>query len=218
MAENKKSFILYADLLHTVELMPDDSAGKLFKHILKYVNDLNPISEDLVTQLTFEPIKQQLKRDLVKWEDKSITRSESGRLGGIKSGEARRSKLKQNEANALNVKQNEHVTVNVNVSDNVNVNDIHKPQVVLSDFDIALNNFKEMRKKMRKPLTDHALDLIKNELENLAPNNKAKQVQILNQSTMNGWLSVFELKVSKQKDLPLAGADIRGINIDNIKY
>jgi hypothetical protein len=90
--------------------------------------------------------------------------------------------------------------------------------VVLSDFDIALNNFKEMRKKMRKPLTDHALDLIKKELENLAPNNKPKQVQILNQSTMNGWLSVFELKVSKQKDLPLAGSDIRGINIDNIKY
>jgi uncharacterized protein YdaU (DUF1376 family) len=86
------------------------------------------------------------------------------------------------------------------------------------DYTIALDNFIEMRKKMRKPLTDHALDLIKKELENLAPNNKPKQVHILNQSTMNGWLSVFELKVSKQKDLPLAGADIRGINIDNIKY
>jgi hypothetical protein len=123
MAENKKSFILYADLLHTIELMPDENAGKLFKHILKYVNDLNPETEDLVTQLTFEPIKQQLKRDLLKWEDKSVNRSESGRLGGIKSGEARRSKMKQNEANASNVKQNEHVTVNVNVNDSVNVNE-----------------------------------------------------------------------------------------------
>jgi hypothetical protein len=133
MAENKKSFILYSDLLHTIDLMPDENAGKLFKHILKYVNDLNPEAEDLITKLSFEPIKQQLKRDLIKWEDKSVNRSESGRLGGIKSGEARRSKMKQNEANALKSKQNEHVTVNVNVNDNVNVNNIEERKLKFAD-------------------------------------------------------------------------------------
>ena len=131
MAENKKSFILYSDLLHTIDLMPDENAGKLFKHILKYVNDLNPEAEDLITKLSFEPIKQQLKRDLIKWEDKSVNRSESGRLGGIKSGEARRSKMKQNEANASKTKQNEHVSVNVN--DNVNVNNIESRKLKFAD-------------------------------------------------------------------------------------
>lgn len=133
MAENKKSFILYSDLLYTIDLMPDENAGKLFKHILKYVNDLNPEAEDLITKLSFEPIKQQLKRDLIKWEDKSVNRSESGRLGGIKSGEARRSKMKQNEANALKSKQNEHVTVNLNVNDNVNVNNIEERKLKFAD-------------------------------------------------------------------------------------
>jgi len=68
MATDKKSFLLYCDLIHTVEKMPNDKAGELFKHILEYVNDKNPISDDLITNLTFEPIKQSLKRDLVKYE------------------------------------------------------------------------------------------------------------------------------------------------------
>jgi hypothetical protein len=103
--------------------MPSDKAGDLFKHILAYVNDENPITNDLIIELTFEPIKQQLKRDLDKWENEiKPQRSEAGRLGGLKSGEARRSKLKQNEANALNLKQNEaNEAVNVNVSVNDNV-------------------------------------------------------------------------------------------------
>jgi hypothetical protein len=123
MATGKKSFVLYCDLIHTITKMPSDKAGDLFKHILAYVNDENPITNDLIIELTFEPIKQQLKRDLDKWENEiKPQRSEAGRLGGLKSGEARRSKLKQNEANALNLKQNEaNEAVNVNVSVNDNV-------------------------------------------------------------------------------------------------
>lgn len=68
MAENKKGFVLYCDLIHTINKMPNDKAGELFKHILSYVNDKNPSTDDLVIELTFEPIKQQLKRDLVKYE------------------------------------------------------------------------------------------------------------------------------------------------------
>jgi len=68
MATNKKSFILYCDLIHTVSKLNDEQAGKLFKHILSYVNDENPVTEDLITNLAFEPVKQALKRDLVKYE------------------------------------------------------------------------------------------------------------------------------------------------------
>jgi len=68
MAENKKSFVLYCDLIHTVSKMPKEKAGELFIHILEYVNDLEPETDDLIIQLTFEPIKQSLKRDLQKYE------------------------------------------------------------------------------------------------------------------------------------------------------
>ena len=68
MAENKRAFVLYADLIHTVELMKNEDAGKLFKHILKYVNDQNPVTENILVNLAFQPVKQQLKRDLKKYE------------------------------------------------------------------------------------------------------------------------------------------------------
>jgi len=67
MAKDKKSFLLYVDLIHTVEKLTDEQAGKLFKHVLRYVNDKNPES-DQFTEVIFEPIKQTLKRDLEKYE------------------------------------------------------------------------------------------------------------------------------------------------------
>ncbi len=68
MAENKKSFLLYCDVIHTTDKLSDEQAGKLFKHILAYVNDLNPETNDLLIEVAFEPIKQSLKRDLKKYE------------------------------------------------------------------------------------------------------------------------------------------------------
>lgn len=94
MAEDKKGFILYADLIHTIEQMPSDKAGELFLHILRYVNDKDPQSNDLLVNLTFEPIKQQLKRDLEKWERNRQKKIEAGRKGG----QATQSNAKQNQA------------------------------------------------------------------------------------------------------------------------
>jgi hypothetical protein len=114
MAEDKKSFVLYADLIHTVSKMPSDKAGELFKHILSYVNDEDPVTEDLIIQLTFEPIKQQLKRDLVKYEKKKTQWSEAGK----RSAEAR--KAKKNERTLTDVeKRSTDLTVSVNDSVNV---------------------------------------------------------------------------------------------------
>lgn len=122
MAEGKKSFVLYSDIIHTVKKLPNNKAGELFKLILSYVNDENPTTKDLAVDLVFEPIKQQLKRDLKQWEETRGKRSEAGKLGGRpkKQDEAK-------EANAFPEKQTEaNKAVNgngiVNVNDNVNVN------------------------------------------------------------------------------------------------
>ena len=82
MAENKKSFLLYCDLIHTVKKMPKEKIGDLFLTILEYVNDQNPVVDDMIIDLVFEPIKQQLKRDLAKYE--SIV--ERNRKNGAKGG------------------------------------------------------------------------------------------------------------------------------------
>jgi hypothetical protein len=127
MAEGKKGFLMYADYITVFESLTNEEAGMLFKHILRYVNDLDPELDDRLLKILFEPIKQQMKRDLNKWECKKETRVESGRAGGVKSGEVRRSKMKQNEANEANpsiLKQTQaNEPVNVNVNANVTVND-----------------------------------------------------------------------------------------------
>lgn len=80
MAENKKSFLLYCDIIHTIEQLSDEQAGHLFKHVLYYVNDLNPETDNVITKIAFEPIKQQLKRDLVRYEKIRERNSLSARM------------------------------------------------------------------------------------------------------------------------------------------
>lgn len=132
MADNKKSFVLYADIIHTISILDDATAGKLFKHILDYVNDKNPVSDNMLVNISFEPIKQQLKRDLQKWDEIRSKRAEAGSIGG--HSKAKRSKTKQNVANAKSAKQSV-ANVAVNVNDNVNViNNIPTIEEVIDYF------------------------------------------------------------------------------------
>ena len=117
MADNKKSFLLYCDLIHTVKKLPKEKQGELFITILEYVNDMNPEVKDLNVDLVFEPIKRQLKRDLIKYEGKKKQWSEAGKA----SAKARKKKSTtvNDRSTDSTVTVNDTVNVNVNVNDNV---------------------------------------------------------------------------------------------------
>jgi hypothetical protein len=128
MAENKKGFVLYADQKIIFEELTDEEAGILIKHVFKYVNDENPILENRIITMAFNPIKLQLKRDLKRWESIRLKRSEAGK----KSAESRQqnqqvltsAESRQQNQQVLTkstVIVNDNVNVNVNVNDNVNV-------------------------------------------------------------------------------------------------
>lgn len=122
MAEGKKSFILYTDLLTTVSKLNDNKAGKLFKIILEYVNDLNPQVTDLLIQVAFEPVKQQLKRDLKDWESERHSRSEAGKLGAEKRWSKRKKMAKDGKnGKAISSMTKMADTVTVTVNDTVTV-------------------------------------------------------------------------------------------------
>jgi len=170
MAEDKKSFLLYTDLIHTVNKMPNDKAGELFKHILSYVNDLNPETEDLIIQLTFEPIKQQLKRDLLKYKESIIDKSNAGKLGNLKRWHKDLyDKVIDNQLefdNALNIAESRKASHTDNMQSqpiaeiavNDNVNDINNNIIESFDFDGLLvfinstfgKNFKLINDKVKK--------------------------------------------------------------------
>lgn len=70
MAQDKKGVVIYVDWKNTFEELTDEEAGRLIKHLFRYVSDENPEPPDRITKLLFEPIKAVLKRDLKKYEDK----------------------------------------------------------------------------------------------------------------------------------------------------
>jgi len=57
----------------------------------------------------------------------------------------------------------------------------------------AFRGFEEMRKKIKKPLTDKAKERTVNDLQKLS-SNREEQIGILNQSEDKCWLGVFNLK------------------------
>lgn len=113
MAENKKSFVLYTDYIEVFEQLTDVEAGELIKHLFRYVNDKDPVTDNRLLKILFEPIKQQLKRDLRKWEGKREKLSEAGKA----SAEKRR----LSQQMSTNVEQPQP-TPTVNVTDTVTVN------------------------------------------------------------------------------------------------
>ena len=124
MAKDKKGFILYADQKELFEQLPDEKAGQLIKFIMKYVNDENPSTEDLIINLAFTPIKQQLKRDLQKFEQTKVNRSIAGKAGADKRWQ-----------NVANDSKRISSIAKMAVNDNVNVND----KVILSIAERKMN-------------------------------------------------------------------------------
>jgi hypothetical protein len=65
-----------------------------------------------------------------------------------------------------------------------------------SKLETALDDFKEYRKKSRKPMTEKAVELLIEKLNKLASDDETK-IAILNQSIVNGWQGIFPLKDEK---------------------
>ena len=172
MAENKKSFLLYCDLIHTVQKLNDEQAGKLFKHVLEYVNDLNPQTDDILTEVCFEPIKQNLKRDLRKYEEIRKKKSDAGKKGMKKRWK------KDNNDNTC-YKPITKITDNVNV----NVNDIYRSFAHLS---MSISEFKKLEVNYTKQQIDSVCDAI----QNFKKNTNYKSLYL----TAKNWLKKEQTK------------------------
>jgi hypothetical protein len=151
--QGKKSFLLYTDQREVFEELTDEDAGKLIKHIFAYVNDESPETNDKLLKIAFLPIKTQLKRDLVVWDEKKQQRAEAGRKGGLAKASnasevlAKPSNAKQNLANvAVNVNGNVNVNDNVNVNGNVNKKESANALFSLDDIFNDFNKEKPLKR------------------------------------------------------------------------
>tara|TARA_R110002020_G_scaffold179329_1_gene372543 strand:- start:185 stop:754 length:570 start_codon:yes stop_codon:yes gene_type:complete len=185
MAENKKSFLAYADWKETFDALSDEKAGELIKHIFAYVNDENPESECMLINAVFANIKHTLKRDLKKWEKQHEQRKQAGK----KSAEIR--KRNATVVNGRSVSSTDSVSVSVNV----NEKETYRRFAHLS---MSLKEFNKLEVEYDKSVIDSCLDSI----ENFKSNNKYKSLYL----TCKNWLKKEpkkeEDKLTKQaKDL-----------------
>lgn len=202
MAENKKSFVAYSDWYGIFKALPDEVAGKLIKHIFSYVNDENPTTDDYVINALFEPIKNALKRDLIKWENERQQRSDAGKKSAklrsqrnLTSVETRSTNLNETERNST-----DNVNVNVNVNDNVNnIKFNFKKSLLDLGVDLKIvNSWLDVRKIKKAVNSEIAFDAIKKEIEqsNMTANECIKI------SVENSW-SGFKVKwLSNDKKEP----------------
>lgn len=82
-----------------------------------------------------------------------------------------------------------------------NNKELKNKHIVFDNIELqeTFNEFIKMRNKIKKPLTDRAVLLIKNKLDRLYPNQINKQIACLNQSIENCWQTIYPIKVDSNQ-------------------
>lgn len=214
------SMIFYKSFYEAVKELTPKQQAEIYNAVFSY--GLEGIEPKLsgISATVFKLIKPQI--------DANTKRRENGKKGGRPSSEKLNetdgfgnkkpnqnqieTKTKPNVNVNVNVNANDNANENVNANENENVNDNanalkeknkkEKPVYYPNDeiLNQAFTDYVAMRKQIKKPMTEKAIDLAIKELERLSEGDPDIAVKILNQSVMNSWQGLFELKEHKIKD------------------
>lgn len=118
-------------------------------------------------------------------------------------------RLGVNQHNKKDEKQGGHMTShmeNENEDIYIDTNSIENSITIPDYLTDVFNAFVGMRKQLKKPMTDKAKQLFLNKLFRFS-DDKAEQIQIIEQSIEHSWTTIYELKKPKQKS---EGIDFSG--------
>ena len=223
MATGKKKIVVYADWKASFDALTNEEAGLLIKHFFAYVNDENPVSENRIVQLMFEPIKATLKRDLESWETTRTQRIQAGSKGG-KQKVANAKKIKQKVANVAVID-----SVSVSVSDNVN--DISfkketkysfKNELLKLNFDeVLVEEWLSIRKAKKARNTETALKAFIREIQKSNLNHN-EVLRICVERSWSGfdatWITNIKQNNNANRKQPISNAERKQSYIDRILF
>lgn len=209
---NKGSFVFYTEYREHLSMLPPEQVGELMFALMDYqeTGEVPDLPKGSALAMCFSFIKARMDKDNSKYEEKCERNRSNGKKGGRPTKETDNS---ETEENPTEPKKADNDNEYDNDSDNEEY--IHTPTkaracahaevgkprkksepVKYSDdpeLNDAIVEFIKFRKGIKKPMSDRAITLMMNKLESLS-HDKHEQVQILNQSIMQGWTGLYALK------------------------
>lgn len=188
---------VFTDFADAMEELGDAERGRLFTAMLKYA-ETGAAPDFRGNERFIWPVaKLQIDRMAAECEGKAKTSRENGSKGG------RPKKTQGNPKNPAGFsktqksqdkdKDKENIPSGNNTPPTPPRGRVDVPEALMENW----NGFCEMRKKIKKPLTDRAAKMILNELERLAPGDNHTKGLILDQSVKRCWQDVYPLKGNK---------------------
>ena len=183
--ENRQWFIFYYSFFEALSDLPAENKLELYEAIAQYsFNGKEPQNLTWISVPMWKLIRPQLEANNKRYLDwckgGRPKKETSGFENEITSGfenEKPKEKEKVKEKDKEKIKEKE--------KDNNHPSD---------EFDEALNEFIKMRKQIKKPITEKWIELVKDKLNKMYPNNKDLWIKCLYKSIENSWQWVFELK------------------------
>lgn len=211
----RESIVFYRSFYEAIKLQPKKIQADLYNALLEYAFTGEVIEMNNSVKSVFLLIKPQIDANNTRYENSkkggrpkkektdSLEKNMKIKTNGFENNEKTETdSSKNNNENSVSEKPN--VNENVNVNDNVKKKKDKKesvPPVRYSEndkLDKAIHDYINHRKKVKSPMTDHAVELMINKLDSWADNDEDK-IKILEQSIFNGWKGIFPLNEQENR-------------------
>ena len=179
----RDSFIFYRSFYEAINHLPEDQQLQIYKAISSYSLDFKDVNLEGIPNAIFTLIKPQLEANRKRY------------LNGIKEKKISKTEAKRKQ-NGSKPEANKNVNLNVNgecklINENKNI--------ILPNFikDNLWSEFLAMRKKLKAPNTEMALNRILKKLKAFEQQNIGNGTLAIENSIENGWKGVFEPKATR---------------------
>lgn len=178
--EERGKFISILCLMH--------QQGRMSEETIRFL--VGSISDNLKSKFLIDDNGLWYNQRLEIESEKRAKFTESRRNNGLSGGRPPKNKPSAKPKNNLSVK---HMDTHME-DENENRNKTEK-----TELEQTFEAYIEMRKKIKKPATEHAIELVKKKLESLSKGDEKLKIAILNQSIVNSWQDIYELKANQQQ-------------------
>lgn len=107
----------------------------------------------------------------------------------------------------INTDTEQDTDIHINIESNTDIktkNKKEKKEIIYypndEKLDVAFKDYLNMRKEIKKPMTKRAIELAMSRLQKLSDGDNDIAIQILEQSVMNSWIGLFDIKTSSNKE------------------